>query len=194
MFNWSENFETHIELIDTQHKKLVSILNDLCVAVNDHEINSETLENILKQLLDYTDYHFADEEQLMTEAGISEKHALVHKMEHRSFIYDVKRMGNYFLSSDIEVVKNGEKLVEFITAWLTYHILGIDKVLVAQINDIKQGMDAEKAYQKNLKGEYNKATMHLLLDAVLKMWKHSNEHCQQLEQQLAQCLAEKSKF
>lgn len=53
-------------------------------------------------------------------------------------------------------------------------------------------MDAEKAYQKNQKGECNKATMRLLLDAVLKMWKQSNEHSQQLEQQLAQCLSKKT--
>ncbi len=142
-------------------------------------------------MLDYTDYHFADEEELMTQSGVSERHALVHKMEHRSFIYDITRMSHYFLSSDADIVKNGEKLVEFITAWLTYHILGIDKVLAAQIIDIQQGMNAEKAYEKNQKGECNKATMRLLLDAVLRMWKQSNEHSQQLEQQLAQLLKEK---
>lgn len=184
MFEWSETFETHIELIDTQHKKLVAILNELCVVINDNEFTAENFSEILKQLLDYAAYHFSDEEQLMKDEGVSEKHTLIHKMEHASFVYDIERMRDYYFSPDTN--ETGEKLVEFITAWLTYHILGIDKVLVAQINDIKRGMNAEQAYQLHKNSEFDKETLQLLLNAVLKMWKHSNEHCQQLEEKLAQ--------
>ena len=199
MFPWAENFETHIEIIDIQHKKLVSILNELCTVVNGHELTQNKFDDILKQLLDYAAYHFEDEEKLMLDYKVSEKHIIMQKMEHRSFIYDIERMRNYF-SPEASITQSGEKLIAFITAWLTYHILGIDKGLAAQINDIKQGMDPEKAYQKNEKGSCNKATMRLLLDSVLKMWEHSNEYSEQLEQkvleleqQLAQCLSEKNK-
>ncbi len=192
MFPWSEKFETHVELIDVQHKKLVAILNQLCESINERELNQTTFDGILTQLFDYTAYHFADEEQLMIDSGVSEKHTILHKMEHRSFIYDIERMRNYF-SPDVSLTESGEKLVQFITAWLTYHILGIDKVLVAQIADIKQGVDAEKAYQQHKKAEFDIATTRLLLDAVLKMWKESNEHSQRVEQQLADCLREKKR-
>jgi hemerythrin len=192
MFPWSENFETHIEVIDEQHKKLVSILDKLCIAVSHHTLSQDSLDSILKELVDYSVYHFTDEEKLMVDHKVSEKHVILHKMEHHSFTYDVERMCNYF-SSETSAIEIGEKLVQFITAWLTYHILGMDKLLAKQINDIKHGINPEGSYQQHKKAEFDAATTKLLLDAVLKMWQQCNEHSQRVEQQLAQCLSEQNK-
>jgi hemerythrin-like metal-binding protein len=190
MFNWSEKFETHIEVIDTQHKNLVDILNKLCLAVNDHELSQNSLDEILKELVDYSIYHFTDEESLMAKHKVSEKHVMLHKMEHHSFTYDIERMCNYF-SSETSAMEVGENLVQFITAWLTYHILGMDKLLAEQINDIKHGINPEVSYQQHKKAEFDAATTRLLLDAVLNMWKQCNEHSLRVEQRLEQCLSEK---
>jgi hemerythrin len=192
MFPWSEKFETHIEIVDTQHKKLVSILNELCIAINERELDQTSLDEVLKELLDYAAYHFAEEEQLMEDNKVSEKHTILHKMEHNSFIYDIERMRNYFLPDTMSILEIGERLMKFVTAWLTYHILGIDKVLAAQIEDITRGLSPEKAYQQHRKSEFDVATTRLLLDAVLQMWQESNEHSLRVEQQLAQCLSEKN--
>jgi hemerythrin len=191
MFPWSEHFETHIEIIDTQHKRLVAILDKLCVAVNNHDLSQELLDQILKELVEYTIYHFTDEEKLMLENHVSEKHVLLHKMEHHSFTYDVERMCNYF-SSETSALEIGENLVQFITAWLTYHILGMDKLMAFQIDDIKKGINPEGSYQNHKKAEFDSVTTRLLLDAVLKMWKASNDHSLRVEQQLAQVLSEKN--
>ena len=150
LFPWSEHFETHIDVIDDQHKQLVAILDKLCIAVNNHNLNQDTLDLILKELVDYSVYHFTDEEKLMTESKVSEKHAILHKMEHHSFTYDVERMSNYF-SSETSEMEVGENLVQFITAWLTYHILGMDKLLAEQIREIKSGIDPETSFQKHKK-------------------------------------------
>jgi hemerythrin len=190
MFEWSEKFETHIEIVDTQHKKLVALLDRLCVAINTRHLTEELLNDVLAQLVEYAAQHFADEEQLMQESKVSEKHTLLHKMEHHSFIYDIERMRSYF-SPDIDIFEIAEKLVQFIAAWLTYHILGIDKVMALQIKDIKLGITPDKAYELHKKGEYDIATTRLLFDAVLKMWKQCNDHSQRVEKQLAQCLSEK---
>jgi hemerythrin len=192
MFPWSEKFETHIDIIDEQHKKLVAILDQLCITVNNHEVTQDSLDKILKELVDYTVYHFTDEEKLMLEYKVNDKHISLHKMEHHSFTYDLARMCNYF-SPETSAMEIGEKLVQFITAWLTYHILGMDKLLVEQITDIKSGISPTDSYQKHKKVEFDAATTRLLLDAVLKMWKESNEHAQRVEQQLAQLLDEKNK-
>ena len=194
MFPWSEKFETHVEIIDEQHKKLVAILDTLFIAINNHKLSEEILADILKQLIDYTAYHFSDEEKLMEEAGVSQRHIILHKMEHHSFLYDIERMRSYFSPDTGTLTETGEQLAQFITAWLTYHILGIDKILVAQIEDIKHGIDSEKAYEQHKKAEFDVATTRILLDAVLKMWKQSNEHNQRLEQQLAQCLSGQNKL
>jgi hemerythrin-like metal-binding protein len=185
MFPWSEKFETHVELIDTQHKKLVAILDALFAAINNRELTEDKLADLLDQLVDYTAYHFSDEEQLMETSGVSSQHVKIHKMEHHSFLYDIERMRSHF-SPDAESVDDiGEKLAHFITAWLTYHILGIDKVLVAQMNEIKKGISPEKAYENHKIAEFDPTTTRILLDSVLQMWKHLNEHCQRIEQQLA---------
>lgn len=191
MFPWSEHFETHIEIIDTQHKKLIAILDKLCVAVNNHDLSQNSLEEMLKELIHYTVYHFTDEEKLMLENKVSQKHVLLHKMEHHSFTYDIERMSNYF-SAETSALEIGENLVQFITAWLTYHILGMDKLMAEQINDIKRGIDPEVSYHQHRKAEFDTDTTRLLLDAVLKMWKQCNEHSQRVEQQLEQLLNEKN--
>lgn len=191
MFEWSEKFETQIEIVDIQHKKLVSLLNKLCNQLDTKALTEESLNEVLTQLVEYAAQHFADEEQLMLENKVSEKHTILHKMEHNSFIYDIERMRNYF-SSDTDIVEGGERLLQFIIAWLTYHILGMDKMMSAQIKEIKQGINPDKAYESHKKGEFDLATTRLLFNAVLKMWKQCNEHCHQLEQQLSQCLTEKN--
>ena len=191
MFPWSEHFETQIDIIDEQHKQLVAILDKLCISLDNHSVDLDVLDEILKELLDYTIYHFTDEEKLMVDNKVSAKYVALHKMEHHSFTYDIERMRNYF-SMDNSVQELAENLVQFITAWLTYHILGVDKVLVAQIKDIQQGVDPETAYQRHKKAEFDVVTTRLLLDSVLKMWKSANEHSQRVEQQLAQLLSEKN--
>ncbi len=191
MFNWSEKFETHIEIIDTQHKKLVAILDKLCVAINRRNLDEESLNNVLIELANYAKQHFADEEQLMHEYHVSEKHISLHCMEHRSFAYDVEKVRKY-ISPNTDIFEIGEKLVQFITSWLTYHILGLDKLMVAQIHDIKLGFDPEKAYHLHTKATYDIDTTRLLLDSVLKMWKQSTDHTEFLEDQLHQCLIEKN--
>lgn len=193
MFVWSEKFETQIEIVDTQHKKLVELLNKLCMATEARTLDEDLLNDILSQLVKYAEQHFADEEQLMEECKVSEKHTILHQMEHRSFIYDIQRMRSYF-SLDIEIVEVGERLVQFIVAWLTYHILGLDKIMAAQIKDIKQGMNPEKAYELHRKGDYDITTIRLLFDAVLKMWKQCNDHGRRVEQKLGQCLKEKNEL
>jgi hemerythrin-like metal-binding protein len=185
MLDWSEKFETQIKSIDVQHKNLVAILNELCTAVSERSLNQVILDSMLKRLSDYAINHFTDEELLMVSYQVSEKHVIIHKMEHNSFIYDIDRMCNYFAQED-NIIESGEKLVQFITAWLTYHMLGIDKVLVAQINDIKQGVNPEKAYQRHKNAKFDIITTRLLLEAVLKMWRESNRRNQWLEQQLIQ--------
>jgi hemerythrin len=184
MFEWSEKFETHIEIVDTQHKKLVALINQLCQGIETHSLSEDVINTIFMELVEYAEKHFSDEEQLMLEIQVSEKHTSLHKMEHHSFIYDIERMRNYF-SPDTDIIESGERLLQFIIAWLTYHILGMDQMMAAQIHDIKQGISPDKSYELHKKGECDITTTRLLFNAVLKMWKQCNEHCHQLERELA---------
>ncbi len=184
MLVWSEKFETRIEVVDEQHKNLVALLDDLYESSKSGAFSVEHLNATLGQLLEYTNKHFKDEEQLMDDHQVDEKHVIIHKMEHQSFIYDLQRLSSYYLPNG-DTTETVEKLVQVVTAWLTYHILGIDKAMAEQIKAIEKGMSPAKAYERYNKAEHDVVTTRLLLDAVLQMWKETNERCHALEQELA---------
>jgi len=75
--------------------------------------------------------------------------------------------------------------VRFVTSWLTFHILGIDQNMAAQIKAIEHGKTPEQAYEAQQKIKYDFATMHLMLDSVLDLWHMSLERCHKLEEKLA---------
>ena len=61
---WSEKYELGIDKIDTQHKRLVSIINRLEEAWRENK-HSDTVKTIFQSLRDYTNYHFSFEEMAM---------------------------------------------------------------------------------------------------------------------------------
>jgi hemerythrin len=184
MLTWSERFETKIELVDTQHQRLCALLNKLADSFEQGCTNEAMVEYTLKELLDYANLHFTDEEAMMQAHHIDERHFNVHHMEHHSFFYDLSRLQLHD-SVDEDEIQTAEKLVRFITSWLVYHILGVDKVMAAQISAIEHGMSPAQAYEKFQTIPRDTQTMQLILDAVLDLWRGTTEHCRLLEKKLA---------
>lgn len=185
MFIWSEHFETHIELVDTQHKRLCALLNKLCDCFADGRMpNEEVVANTLQELVDYSQQHFSDEEELMKSHNLDPHHIALHRMEHNSFVYDLSRL-QLHINVDEDEVQTAERLVRFVTSWLVYHILGVDQLMAAQIHDIEKGISPKDAYQANKTIHRDAATMQLILDAVLDLWRGTTEHCRVLEKKLS---------
>ena len=53
LFTWSDDFSVHIQEVDEQHKVLVSLLNQLHVAIIEHH-GKATSREILDRLAEYT--------------------------------------------------------------------------------------------------------------------------------------------
>ncbi len=131
---WGKNYELNIPIIDSQHKKLVELINRLYEALMDMR-SKEILEELISELIHYTEYHFKSEEELFEKYNypLSTKH----KQEHSKFVEKVKNFkedfesGNDFLDMDIIV---------FLNEWLIKHILGSDKRFSIYI---KEKMDSE---------------------------------------------------
>ncbi|MFI3189698.1 hypothetical protein BCS42_01100 [Crenothrix sp. D3] len=183
MIEWSEQFETKIEMVDTQHQRLFVLLNSLADCFTVGVPNEEMVEQVLRELQNYTNQHFTDEEAMMKERNIDPQFFAIHHMEHNSFIYDLSRL-QLHISVDEDEVQTAEKLVHFITSWLVYHILGVDQVMAAQLRAIKQGMTPQQAYQANKTINRDAATMQLILTSVLDLWRGTAEHCRLLEEEL----------
>ncbi|MDP1771379.1 MAG: hemerythrin family protein [Methylobacter sp.] len=183
MLVWSDRFATNIELVDLQHKKLFELLNKLSDSFKQGSPSDVMVYETLQELMDYADKHFVDEELLMVQSKVDPRHINIQRMEHRSFLYDIKNMSGHLCTED-DFKEVSEKLVCFVTSWLTFHILGIDQAMAAQIVAIQHGATPEQAYDSLSTVKYDAAVTHLMLDSVMELWHMSLERCHRLEDKL----------
>lgn len=128
MFVWNSSYEVGISLVDQQHQRLLDLMNEMETAM-DHNLNDETLTAVAKALVDYTVYHFSEEENIMAECQYTEtKH---HQREHKKFI---EKLGAAHSLDDIITKELAESLHAFLAQWLVAHILVSDKKLGAFYN------------------------------------------------------------
>lgn len=118
---WSHTYSIDNETVDTQHKKLMQLINDL------HNVQSAggdatRVGAILNELVDYTVYHFKAEEELQAKNNYPDLPQ--HKVVHQKLIQDVQGFLELLKKQD-ETAK--ERLMIFLTNWLKDHILGDDK-------------------------------------------------------------------
>lgn len=124
---WKKEYELGVELIDNQHKRLISLVNDYYNHLADKKINSfKEIGDILKYLIGYTNYHFHAEENLMEEIGYPELDD--HKLKHRELIVKIKEI--------LFKMKNKESYTRiefyyFLMDWINEHILVTDKKIAA---------------------------------------------------------------
>lgn len=121
LIKWNNSLSVNVEKIDNQHRKLISMINELNDKMRQGK-GKEVLEKIITDLINYTAIHFQTEEKLFEEFGYPE--AFKHKKEHADFIRKVSdfkkdfKAGKLGLSIDI---------MSFLSSWLKNHIKGTDK-------------------------------------------------------------------
>lgn len=83
VFPWNKNFETGIEIIDEQHQKLISLLNELAGAL----VRGDQLEinYFFDALAKYAEFHFQTEEAIWVEYFGDDSWLLSHQLNYSSF-------------------------------------------------------------------------------------------------------------
>jgi len=119
---WLDLYSVDIESIDDQHKEIVSLINVLHDAMRSQTVDNRLLTDLVDQLSNYTQYHFAYEEMFF----LKYKYAggETHKKLHRDFIHKI----NSF-KKDLSVELSYE-ISSFLKTWLVDHIIGTDKKYV----------------------------------------------------------------
>jgi len=143
LMQWSEHFVTGLDLIDTQHKKLVDLIN--AVAPQLAEVGESPVRNVrplLDQLAEYAVLHFACEEGLMEKHGIDAGYFSQHQHTHSLFAQEVAQLIQG-ISTDNNV--SGTDLLRFLTSWLSFHILSEDQNMARQLRAIQAGSSPESA-------------------------------------------------
>lgn len=121
LLDWSDSFNTGIKEVDSQHKTLVKLLNQLHQAIQQHQ-SKDASRQILDELADYTHTHFSLEESLMRMSHYADYPS--HKKQHADLIGQVQALQQKLDSGQASI---GFELLHFLKTWLTHHISESDK-------------------------------------------------------------------
>ncbi|MBK8870169.1 MAG: hemerythrin family protein [Elusimicrobia bacterium] len=121
LINWNPSYSVKIGEIDSQHQKLITMINEL----NDAMLKGKA-KDILSPLIDgliaYTQVHFSKEEMLFDKYKYPDTPA--HKEEHAAFVKKVSEFREGFKKGNMSLTIN---IMDFLSNWLTKHICGTDK-------------------------------------------------------------------
>ena len=121
LITWSDKYSVNNSLMDSQHKKLIALINELNSAMKEGK-GKLILHKIFDGLINYTKYHFSNEEQLMKKAnypGLIE-HQQIHKDLTKQVIVLQEK---YLTDSNLVTFET----MGFLKNWLLNHIEGTDK-------------------------------------------------------------------
>jgi len=116
---WEKRFEQGVPEFDGHHRRLVELMNEVYRSAIEED-GAETLTGVTRELMEYTQYHFAAEERAMVATGYPGLKE--HREEHRKF-------GEMALAFSHELEVGGDisvDLLSFLGNWLFDHILMVD--------------------------------------------------------------------
>jgi hemerythrin len=117
-------YSVSFERFDRDHKKILRFINELHEAMLKGQ-GKETLSQILKELLHYTQYHFAAEERVMANNGYPELEE--HRQSHQNLIEQLEELIKDFKLGKMEVSIETSR---FLKEWLFNHIQVADRKYV----------------------------------------------------------------
>jgi len=131
-FEWQESYLTSIGRLDSHHQKLVTLINNLYTDVlNEPDVSQKQslIEKALAELIDYSYYHFAAEEELMIKYEYPGY--MPHKEEHEQFKVQVAKMMKQHKTGDLSWTL---PIFNFLKDWLILHVTNMDKQYVPYLS------------------------------------------------------------
>lgn len=115
IIKWNKSISVNNLSIDSQHKRLIELTNDLILQSN-AKANSSIINESLSELLKYTREHFRDEENLLKEHNYPKLEE--HKKSHERFIYKIAMFCKDVIDGKDNVT---EEMIKFLVDWLLKH-------------------------------------------------------------------------
>jgi hemerythrin len=128
LVSWNESYTVKVGRCDDDHKKLFSLINALHDAMLDGK-GAVVIGQVIKELANYTQYHFSAEEAMMEKTKYPGLPA--HRLQHREFVSQVEQFKRDLLEG-----KGGQTITVavFLNDWLTKHIRQTDQQYSAHLN------------------------------------------------------------
>ena len=119
--DWEDKLSVGIPEFDNEHKKLIDMINNLHTAMKERK-SKDVLASLIKDLKNYTQEHFSQEETFMKKYDYADFAA--HEIAHKKFIEQINGVEKDFEADKLTVAID---LFNFLTNWLKVHIKDIDK-------------------------------------------------------------------
>lgn len=127
---FTDEFKTGIPLVDEEHQKLFDIIANIHKTIQAELLHDkfDAILDILDELKEYTQVHFADEENYMREIGYDG--LAYQEILHQNFIDKLNEL-------DLDDVDDNQEaylydFLGFLQNWLVNHILKVDKLIPQQ--------------------------------------------------------------
>jgi hemerythrin-like metal-binding protein len=121
IIQWRDSYNTGVDQFDREHHKIVELIGVLFSCVRDQRESSE-MTKAIADLVEYTGYHFDNEEQAMEQAAYPDLDS--HKEEHRKLKEQALEFQTMGQTVEREKVR---EFYKFLREWLVDHIVGCDK-------------------------------------------------------------------
>ncbi len=135
---FTPSLSVEYEPLDNQHKKWIDLFNKI-YKVYINQSDGMQVHVVLKDLVDYTVWHFGFENKMMEKynfGGYSD-----HKLQHDDILEEVKQIYAKLEKGEEMSIVN---ILEFLKKWLIDHILHQDLLLGRYLNQIKAVPIADK--------------------------------------------------
>lgn len=121
-FPWTDDLSVKVPRMDDQHRVLLRLINRVADLASSGATGG-AIDTILGQLVEYTRFHFADEEKLMRNHDF--EGLVAHRAIHGKFVAEVEGL--------VRRLSGGERMdadavLAMLKDWLIRHIQGTDKV------------------------------------------------------------------
>lgn len=121
---WKPDFSVKVVELDKQHKKIFEFINQLDEALTTHDRSVViTTRDVLSELGDYANYHFANEEKYFDKFNYEDTEK--HIQEHNEYRTRIGLFNDRLRTAHLEgdnMTTFGLDLFEFLESWWTGHI------------------------------------------------------------------------
>lgn len=120
LLNWKDEYSVHVQELDEHHKILIDIIN----RIYDNCMQPDVVDCIgpkIKELIDYSEYHFKAEEDYMRSIEYFESDE--HVEQHAMFIFKIRELQQAYSDNELELTQS---LIVFLGKWLLHHVFEED--------------------------------------------------------------------
>ena len=145
VITWSEQLATGLADVDSQHQKLIDIINALG-NLHARGATADELIPVIAELRDYTVYHFQHEADLMQLWPVNAANKAAHLKAHQGFVGRIEKVGELVATNPADVV---DHLLAFLVKWLVHHITGVDTRMAKEILALRSGAAGQAGFAEN---------------------------------------------